>query len=196
MTIITLFLAALAGYLFGAIPFGIVMAKVFGLGDLRAIGSGNIGATNVLRTGNKLAAFLTLILDAGKAGIAVLLAGALFGELAGLVAGLAAFVGHCYPVWLGFKGGKGVATFFGLIFAACWPVGVAAGATWLVVAALSRYSSLSALTASALAPVYAAALGGTLMVPFLIVLALLIFWRHTENIQRLLKGTEGKIGSK
>ncbi|MGB1264423.1 MAG: glycerol-3-phosphate 1-O-acyltransferase PlsY [Nereida ignava] len=196
MTIITLFLAALAGYLFGAIPFGIVMAKVFGLGDLRAIGSGNIGATNVLRTGNKLAAFLTLILDAGKAGIAVLLAGALFGELAGLVAGLAAFVGHCYPVWLGFKGGKGVATFFGLIFAACWPVGVAAGATWLVVAALSRYSSLSALIASALAPVYAAALGGTLMVPFLIVLALLIFWRHTENIQRLLKGTEGKIGSK
>ena len=196
MTIITLFLAALAGYLFGAIPFGIVMAKVFGLGDLRAIGSGNIGATNVLRTGNQLAAFLTLILDAGKAGIAVLLAGALFGELAGLVAGLAAFVGHCYPVWLGFKGGKGVATFFGLIFAACWPVGVAAGATWLVVAALSRYSSLSALIASALAPVYAAALGGTLMVPFLIVLALLIFWRHTENIQRLLKGTEGKIGSK
>ena len=196
MTIITLFLAALAGYLFGAIPFGIVMAKVFGLGDLRAIGSGNIGATNVLRTGNKLAAFLTLILDAGKAGIAVLLAGALFGELAGLVAGLAAFVGHCYPVGLGFKGGKGVATFFGLIFAACWPVGVAAGATWLVVAALSRYSSLSALIASALAPVYAAALGGTLMVPFLIVLALLIFWRHTENIQRLLKGTEGKIGSK
>ena len=196
MTIITLFLAALAGYLFGAIPFGIVMAKVFGLGDLRAIGSGNIGATNVLRTGNKLAAFLTLILDAGKAGIAVLLAGALFGELAGLVAGLAAFVGHCYPVWLGFKGGKGVATFFGLIFAACWPVGLAAGATWLVVAALSRYSSLSALIASALAPVYAAALGGTLMVPFLIILALLIFWRHTENIQRLLKGTEGKIGSK
>jgi len=196
MTIITLFLAALAGYLFGAIPFGIVMAKVFGLGDLRAIGSGNIGATNVLRTGNKLAAFLTLILDAGKAGIAVLLAGALFGELAGLVAGLAAFVGHCYPVWLGFKGGKGVATFFGLIFTACWPVGVAAGATWLVVAALSRYSSLSALIASALAPVYAAALGGTLMVPFLIILALLIFWRHTENIQRLLKGTEGKIGSK
>lgn len=196
MTIMTLVLAALAGYLFGAIPFGIVMAKVFGLGDLRAIGSGNIGATNVLRTGNKLAAFLTLILDAGKAGIAVLLAGALFGELAGLVAGLAAFVGHCYPVWLGFKGGKGVATFFGLIFAACWPVGLAAGATWLVIAALSRYSSLSALIASALAPVYAAALGGTLMVPFLIVLALLIFWRHIENIQRLLKGTEGKIGSK
>lgn len=196
MTIMTLVLAALAGYLFGAIPFGIVMAKVFGLGDLRKIGSGNIGATNVLRTGNKLAAFLTLILDAGKAGIAVLLAGALFGELAGLVAGLAAFVGHCYPVWLGFKGGKGVATFFGLIFAACWPVGLAAGATWLVIAALSRYSSLSALIASALAPVYAAALGGTLMVPFLIVLALLIFWRHTENIQRLLKGTEGKIRSK
>jgi glycerol-3-phosphate acyltransferase PlsY len=196
MTIMTLIFAALAGYLFGAIPFGIVMAKVFGLGDLRAIGSGNIGATNVLRTGNKLAAFLTLILDAGKAGIAVLLAGALFGELAGLVAGLAAFVGHCYPVWLGFKGGKGVATFFGLLFAACWPVGLAAGATWLVVAALSRYSSLSALIASALAPVYAAALGGTLMVPFLIILALLIFWRHTENIQRLLKGIEGKIGSK
>jgi glycerol-3-phosphate acyltransferase PlsY len=196
MTIMTLIFAALAGYLFGAIPFGIVMAKVFGLGDLRAIGSGNIGATNVLRTGNKLAAFLTLILDAGKAGIAVLLAGALFGELAGLVAGLAAFVGHCYPVWLGFKGGKGVATFFDLLFAACWPVGLAAGATWLVVAALSRYSSLSALIASALAPVYAAALGGTLMVPFLIILALLIFWRHTENIQRLLKGVEGKIGSK
>ena len=196
MTIMTLIFAALAGYLFGAIPFGIVMAKVFGLGDLRAIGSGNIGATNVLRTGNKLAAFLTLILDAGKAGIAVLLAGALFGELAGLVAGLAAFVGHCYPVWLGFKGGKGVATFFGLLFAACWPVGLAAGATWLVVAVLSRYSSLSALIASALAPVYAAALGGTVMVPFLIILALLIFWRHTENIQRLLKGVEGKIGSK
>jgi glycerol-3-phosphate acyltransferase PlsY len=196
MTIMTLILAALAGYLFGAIPFGIVMAKVFGLGDLRAIGSGNIGATNVLRTGNKLAAFLTLVLDAGKAGIAVLLSGALFGEIAALVAGLAAFVGHCYPVWLSFNGGKGVATFFGLIFAACWPVGLAAGATWLIVAALSRYSSLSALVASGLAPVYAAALGGTLIVPFLIVLALLIFWRHTENIQRLLKGSEGKIGSK
>ena len=112
------------------------------------------------------------------------------------MAGLAAFVGHCYPVWLGFKGGKGVATFFGLIFAACWPVGLAAGATWLVVAALSRYSSLSALIASALAPVYAAALGGTLIVPFLVILVLLIFWRHTENLQRLLKGTEGKIGSK
>ncbi|MGB0799881.1 MAG: glycerol-3-phosphate acyltransferase, partial [Planktomarina sp.] len=133
------------GYLLGSVPFGIVVARALGLGDLRQIGSGNIGATNVLRTGSKLGAALTLIGDAGKAGAAVLVARALAGEDAAQLAGLAAFFGHCFPLWLGFRGGKGVATYFGLLFALAWPIGIIAGAVWLITAAIFRYSSLAAL---------------------------------------------------
>ncbi|MEM8979455.1 MAG: glycerol-3-phosphate 1-O-acyltransferase PlsY [Pseudomonadota bacterium] len=184
------------GYLFGSIPFGIVIARAFGLGDLRKIGSGNIGATNVLRTGNKLAAFLTLILDSGKAGIAVLIARAFAGEDAAQAAGLAAFVGHCFPIWLGFKGGKGVATFYGLLFGLYWPLGLAAGATWLIVAAARRYSSLAALVSASTAPVWALLLGVPQTLVLLLVLAVLVFVRHAENIVRLQMGTETKIGKK
>jgi len=193
-----LLLLATAGlaYLLGSVPFGIVMARLFGLGDLRKIGSGNIGATNVLRTGNKPAAFLTLVLDAGKGGIAVLVARAALGEDAAQVAGFAAFLGHCYPVFLRFKGGKGVATFLGTLLALAWPVGLAACATWAAVAAVTRISSLSALVAAALAPVWALFLGRAEVMVLLGLLALLIFVRHAANISRLLAGTEPRIGKK
>ena len=185
----------LLAYVLGSVPFGIVMARVFGLGDLRKIGSGNIGATNVLRTGNKLAAFLTLVLDAGKGGIAVLAARATLGEDAAQVAGFAAFLGHCYPVFLGFKGGKGVATFFGTILALAWPVGLAACATWALVAAIFRISSLAGLLAAALAPVWAMMLGRGDTVVLLVLLAVLIVLRHGPNISRLIAGTEPRIGA-
>jgi glycerol-3-phosphate acyltransferase PlsY len=187
---------ALAAYLLGSVPFGIVMARLFGLGDLRQIGSGNIGATNVLRTGNRTAAALTLILDAGKGGIAVLIARALVGEDAAQVAGLAAFFGHCFPVFLGFRGGKGVATFLGTLLALFWPAGIAACLTWLLVAAVTRYSSLSALVAAVLSPLWAALLGRPEAALLCILLAALILWRHGENIARLRAGTEPKIGRK
>ncbi|WP_172326866.1 glycerol-3-phosphate 1-O-acyltransferase PlsY [Mangrovicoccus sp. HB161399] len=189
-------LAALCGYLLGSVPFGIVMARLFGLGDLRKIGSGNIGATNVLRTGSKPAAFLTLVLDAGKAAAAALIARAIWGEDAAQIAGAAAFLGHCFPVYLKFKGGKGVATFLGTLLAVAWPVGLAACATWLATAALLRISSLSALTAAALSPVWAWALGRPDMALLCIVLALLVFIRHRPNIERIIAGTEPKIGKK
>ncbi|MBL3560711.1 glycerol-3-phosphate 1-O-acyltransferase PlsY [Rhodovulum sulfidophilum] len=194
--LLLLALFGLCGYLLGAVPFGIVMARLFGLGDLRKIGSGNIGATNVLRTGNKLAAFLTLVLDAGKGGIAVLIARALAGEDAAQIAGGAAFLGHLFPVYLGFRGGKGVATFLGTLLALAWPVGIAACATWAAFAAAFRYSSLSALAATALAPVWAIFLGRGETVLLGAVLAVLIFIRHHANIRRLLTGTEPKIGRK
>ncbi len=184
------------GYLFGSIPFGIVIARLLGLGDLRKIGSGNIGATNVLRTGSKLGAFLTLILDAGKAGIAALLALVFAGPDAAQLAGFSAFFGHCFPVWLGFKGGKGVATFFGLIFALAWPLGLATGATWLATAAIFRMSSLAALICSVGAILWAWLLGAPQMILLCVVLAALIFWRHRENILRIQNGTETKIGQK
>ncbi|MEL7301058.1 MAG: glycerol-3-phosphate 1-O-acyltransferase PlsY [Pseudomonadota bacterium] len=187
---------AMAGYLFGAIPFGLVFARLFGLGDIRQIGSGNIGATNVLRTGNKLAAALTLVCDAGKAGFAVLLARALAAEDAAQLAGLAAFFGHCFPIWLQFKGGKGVATFIGLMLALHWPAGLAVCATWLIVAAIFRYSSLSALVAAVLSPILMASTGYGSGIALGIALALLILWRHAENIARLRAGTESKIGQK
>ena len=186
----------LLAYLLGSVSFGIVMARLFGLGDLRQIGSGNIGATNVLRTGNKTAAFLTLVLDAAKGGIAVLIAGALLGADAAQAAGLAAFLGHCYPVFLGFKGGKGVSTFLGTLLALSWPVGLAACATWAVVAALSRISSLSALMAAASAPIWALVLGLPDAVALLIALAVVIGLRHEGNIRRLIAGTEPRIGRK
>ena len=187
---------AIAGYLLGAIPFGIVTARALGLGDLRQIGSGNIGATNVLRTGSKLGAALTLIGDAGKAGAAVLLARALAAEDAAQIAGFAAFFGHCYPIWLKFKGGKGVATFFGLLFALAWPIGLAAGATWLAIAAMFRYSSLAALLAAALTPLWIVFLEFSNLFLLSLCLACVIYWRHRENIIRLIRGQEGKIGQK
>jgi len=189
-------LVAVAAYLLGSVPFGLVMARLFGLGDLRKIGSGNIGATNVLRTGSRPAAALTLILDAGKGGIAVLIARALFAEDAAQVAGFAAFFGHCFPVFLGFRGGKGVATFLGTLLALFWPAGLAACLTWLVVAGVSRYSSLSALVAAVLSPLWAYMLGRPEAVVLCILLAALIVLRHRDNIRRLRDGTESRIGQK
>ncbi|MCI2395416.1 glycerol-3-phosphate 1-O-acyltransferase PlsY [Aliiroseovarius sediminis] len=187
-------LVAVAGYLLGSIPFGIVMARLFGLGDLRQIGSGNIGATNVLRTGNKPAALLTLLGDAGKGGAAVLIARAVFAEDAAQVAGFAAFLGHCFPIFLSFKGGKGVATWLGTILALAWPVGLAACVTWLVVAVLFRISSLAALAAAALSPLWAALLGFAPYAGLSVALAVLIFLRHRANIERLITGDEPRIG--
>lgn len=188
-------LAALIAYLVGAIPFGTVIARLFGLGNLRDIGSGNIGATNVLRTGNKLAAFLTLILDAGKAGAAVLVARSILGEDAAQVAGFFAFLGHCFPVYLKFKGGKGVATFFGMLIALYWPLGIAAGAVWIFIAYTFRFSSLAALMASLMAPAIAWGLGRPDFLVLTVMLTILVWVRHSENITRLLNGTESKIGA-
>lgn len=191
-----LIVVALLAYLLGSVPFGVVITRMLGLGDLRAIGSGNIGATNVLRTGHKGAAAATLILDAAKGGVAVLIARAAIGEDAAQVAGLFAFLGHLFPVWLGFRGGKGVATFLGTLLALAWPVGLAACATWLATAALTRYSSLSALVAAVLSPVWALILGQGAMVALVILLAALVVLRHTANIARLRAGTEPRIGGK
>ncbi len=189
-------LVAVLAYLLGSVPFGLVITRVFGLGDLRKIGSGNIGATNVLRTGNKPAALATLILDAGKGGVAVLLARAMVGPDAAQVAALFSFLGHLYPVWLGFRGGKGVATFLGTLLALAWPAGLAACATWALTAAVSRLSSLSALVAAALAPVWLAVLGYPQMSVLAIALAAMVFQRHHANIARLRAGTEPRIGGK
>lgn len=196
-------LAAVGGYLLGSIPFGLVITKAAGLGDIREIGSGNIGATNVLRTGRKDLALATLLLDAGKAGIALLLARALAGDNnpyqieIGLTAGAAAFISHCFPVWLQFKGGKGVATFFGVLFAGVWPLGVISGITWLAVATMFRMSSLAALCAAAVAPIAALVAGFSWPeIIFSAAIAVLIFWRHSANIQRIIAGTEPRIGDK
>lgn len=184
------------GYLFGAVPFGLVIARMLGLGDLRKIGSGNIGATNVLRTGHKGAALATLLLDAGKGAIAVLLARHFAGETVALLAGAAAFLGHCFPIWLRFQGGKGVATFLGTVVALYWPIGLLACASWLLCAAISRISSLSALVAAVVAPVAAAVLGLWALSATLGFMTVLIVWRHSANIARLRHGTEPRIGSK
>ncbi|WP_319826182.1 glycerol-3-phosphate 1-O-acyltransferase PlsY [Thalassovita sp.] len=191
-----LILWAAIGYLLGSIPFGMVIAKVMGLGNLRQIGSGNIGATNVLRTGNKRAAVLTLLLDGGKGAAAVLLARAFAAEDAAQLAGGLAFLGHCFPVWLRFKGGKGVATFLGLLLGLAWPVGLAACATWLVTAFAVRISSFSALMAAATSTLWMVLLGHGNMVALGGALTLLIFWTHRANIARIRKGTEPKIGKK
>ncbi|HTH18241.1 MAG TPA: glycerol-3-phosphate 1-O-acyltransferase PlsY [Magnetospirillum sp.] len=191
-----LLVAAIGGYLLGSIPFGLVLTRMAGLGDIRQIGSGNIGATNVLRTGRKGLALATLLLDGGKGAIAVGLAWALAGQDAMLVAGFAAVLGHNFPVWLKFKGGKGVATTIGTLIAAAWPVGLAACGTWLVVAFLFRISSLSALVALALSPAFAWYFRGPETAAMAAGLAVLGFIRHKTNIQRLLKGEEPKIGSK
>lgn len=192
----TLGLVAALAYLLGSVPFGMVMAWLFGLGDLRQVGSGNIGATNVLRTGNKLAAALTLIGDAGKGGAAVLIARMLVGEDAAQVAGLAAFFGHLFPVFLVFRGGKGVATFLGVLIALAWPVGLACCAVWLAVAAAFRYSSLAALGAALSAPLWGLALGRPDIVGLAIALAALVVVTHRTNIRRLGAGTEPKIGKR
>jgi glycerol-3-phosphate acyltransferase PlsY len=191
-----LLLVALASYLLGSIPFGVVITRALGLGDLRRIGSGNIGATNVLRTGNRAAAAATLILDAAKGAVAVLLARAWVGPDAAQVAALFAFLGHLYPVWLQFRGGKGVATFLGTLLALAWPVGLAACATWAVTAAVSRISSLSALVAAGLAPVWLLIFGHGQMLALVMILAALVFLRHGANIARLRAGTEPRIGAK
>ena len=187
---------AFVGYFLGSIPFGIVVAHFMGLGNLRQIGSGNIGATNVLRTGSKLGAALTLIADAGKAGAAVILARVLATEDAAQLAGLAALFGHCYPIWLKFRGGKGVSTLFGLLFALAWPIGLAAGTTWLIVAAIFRYSSLAALMTALLTPLFVIILTQYQMLTISIAIIFLIFWRHRENIRRIISLKENKIGQK
>lgn len=191
----TLALAAFLGYLAGSIPFGVLITRALGLGDLRAIGSGNIGATNVLRTGNKAAALATLLLDGGKGAAAVLVARALAGEDAAMVAGFAAFLGHLFPVWLGFRGGKGVATYLGLALALAWPAGIAACLTWLVTAKLFRISSLAALVAAATGPLWLWLFGPPGSVWLGLALAFLVFIRHHANIRRLADGTEPRIGA-
>jgi acyl phosphate:glycerol-3-phosphate acyltransferase len=184
------------GYLLGSIPFGLLLTKAAGLGDIRAIGSGNIGATNVLRTGKRGLAAATLLLDGGKGAVAVLLVIWLGGQSAGLWAGLGAVLGHLFPVWLAFRGGKGVATGLGVLLAAYWPVGAIACAAWLLTAKLLRISSAGALAAFAVAPVAALALGRRPLALVALVIAGLIFVRHQANIRRLLAGTEPRIGSK
>jgi glycerol-3-phosphate acyltransferase PlsY len=195
-------IAVVGGYLLGSIPFGVIVMRAAGAGDPRAIGSGNIGATNVLRSGRKGLALATLLGDGGKGALAVLIAW-LATRHASLqtqalitsLAGGAAFLGHLFPVWLGFKGGKGVATFFGTLLAAAWPVGLAAAATWIVAAFLFRISSLGALVAAALAPLYALLMGRPVIAALAAFMAVLIYIRHAANIRRLLKGEEPRIGS-
>ena len=185
-------LAALGGYVLGSIPFGLVLTRLAGKGDVRAIGSGNIGATNVLRTGSKALAAGTLICDVLKGFVPALLAKA-WGLEAGVVAGFATFLGHLLPVWLGFKGGKGVATYIGVLAGLFWPAVIFFCATWLVVALIFKISSLSALVAAALTPVAVFVLGMPALVVPLSLVAVIIFWKHRENIQRLLQGQESKI---
>jgi glycerol-3-phosphate acyltransferase PlsY len=191
-----LFLLAAFGYLLGSIPFGLVVTRMAGLGDIRAIGSGNIGATNVLRTGRKGLAAATLLLDGGKGFVAVVWTQG-YGHGGVALVALAVFIGHLYPVWLGFKGGKGVATGFGVFYALAWPIGAVCCALWLAMAAIFRFSSLSALAAYAAAPALAYyfthSLPNTVLTA---VIAALVFWRHRANISRLVKGEEPRIGQK
>ncbi len=187
---------AALGYLLGSVPFGVVLARAMGLGNLREIGSGNIGATNVLRTGNKLAALLTLLLDGAKGAVAALIAYAVSGEDAAQLSGLMAFLGHCYPVWLGFRGGKGVATFLGLLLALSWPVGLACCATWALGALVTRMSSFAAIIAAVLSTVWVLLLGQGQLLLLAVVLTLIVLWRHRDNIARIRAGTEPRIGLK
>lgn len=184
------------GYLLGSVPSGMILARLMNLGNLREIGSGNIGATNVLRTGNKKAAALTLLFDAAKGAIVVLLARHLVGEDAAQLGGFMAFIGHCFPVWLKFRGGKGVATYLGILWAVSWPMGLAACVIWLIVAAIFRYSSLAALMAAGWMPVVVGFTDRGEMFVLTAVLCIAVYIRHTGNIMRLRKGTESKIGAK
>jgi len=187
--------AALLGYLLGSIPFGLLLTKLGGAGDIRDIGSGNIGATNVLRTGRKGLAALTLLLDLLKGLAAVLIARQLFPGFE-VFAAVSAFFGHLYPVWLGFKGGKGVATYAGILFGLNWPLGLIYGAVWIGMLLLTRISSLSGLIAAAAAPLAAVFFGSVTIVIPLVACSLIVFWKHRENIQRLMAGTEPRIGQK
>ena len=197
MTPLALAAALVIGYLLGSIPFGVIVTRAAGGGDVRNIGSGNIGATNVLRTGRRDLALITLLADAGKAMLAVAIVRALYGEDAGAVAGAAAFTGHLFPVWLRFKGGKGVATFFGVMLTINWEIGVIAGALWIVTAAVFRISSLAALTAVALTPLVMLALGQpAAFLAASLFMGVLVYIRHDANIRRLLKGQEPRIGVK
>ena len=189
-------MAALMGYLLGSIPFGLLLTKFFQAGDLRSIGSGNIGATNVLRTGRKGLAAATLLLDGGKGAVAVLLAAYWWAPDAAIVAGLMAVIGHNFPMWLKFEGGKGVATTLGVLLALSWQAGLAAMGTWLLVALTLRYSSLAALVAFAASPFYMFFLGDEHKAVLAALLAILGFVRHGANIKRLLAGEEPKIGQK
>jgi acyl phosphate:glycerol-3-phosphate acyltransferase len=187
--------ALLLGYLLGSIPFGVILTRLAGAGDLRQIGSGNIGATNVLRTGRKGIAAATLLLDLGKGAAAVLLARWLFPDQE-LLAAAGAFLGHLYPVWLRFRGGKGVATLMGIVLALHWPCGLVYAAVWLGLLGVLRISSVAGMAAAVSAPVSAAFFDQFDMVPLLLALALLVIWKHRENIVRLIDGTEPKVGSK
>lgn len=191
---LSLILALALGYMSGSIPFGLLLTRAAGLGDIRKIGSGNIGATNVLRTGNKAVAAGTLVLDALKAAVPVLVARHFWGEEAAMLAAVGAFLGHCFPAWLGFKGGKGVAVMIGSLLALAWPAGLIFCAVWLLIAVTRKISSLSALTAAATAPIFAYLYGTPWLALTVIVLALLLFIQHRENIARLIAGTEPTIG--
>jgi acyl phosphate:glycerol-3-phosphate acyltransferase len=187
--------ALLLGYLLGSIPFGLVLTRLAGGGDLRAVGSGNIGATNVLRTGRKGLAAATLLLDGAKGAVAVLIAQYINPDY-GVLGAAAAFFGHCYPVWLGFRGGKGVATYAGIALALLWPVGLVYAAVWLGTLAFTRYSSLSGLLAAIAIPVAAAWWGNVEVAILFIALTLVVIWKHRDNIGRLFAGTEPRIGQK
>jgi glycerol-3-phosphate acyltransferase PlsY len=203
-------LAVITGYLLGSIPFGLLLTRAAGLGDVRKIGSGNIGATNVLRTGDKKLAALTLLLDTLK-GTAAVLIGAWLGSWlaghesttaaplassAGLAGGLSAFLGHVFPVWLGFRGGKGVATYIGVLIGFAWTAALVFAVAWAATAFVTRYSSLSALVATLLVFIYLSVTGGPLVVPVIAAMSALLLWTHRENIRRLAAGTESKIGAK
>ncbi len=194
MTREMLFVLAL-GYLLGSIPFGFVLTRLAGKGDVRKIGSGNIGATNVLRMGSKWLAAATLILDCLKATAAILLAQLLFGQVTGIYAAAGAMIGHLYPAWLGFRGGKGVATLLGVLIALLWPAALVYAGVWIFLLATLRISSLAGMTAAITAPISALALHSS-YVPMLLGFAVLVLWKHRENILRLKKGTEPRIGSK
>ena len=189
-----LFSACAFGYLAGSIPFGILISKILGLGDLRKIGSGNIGATNVLRTGNKLAAFLTLLFDFSKGICAVLIVRQFFSEDAVQVSAFSALVGHCFPIWLTFRGGKGVATFLGVTIALSFIIGIICCFVWLFVAVVRKMSSLASLTSSASAPIAAIFLDHPNTILLLVLLMSVVFFRHKQNIDRIIKGVEPKIG--
>src|SRR5581483_6800353 len=194
-------LGLVIGYLLGSIPFGLILTRLAGTPDLRSIGSGNIGATNVLRTGRKGLAAATLVLDALKGTAAVIIAGYLGGPEAAMLAGLGAFLGHLFPVWLKFRGGKGVAVYIGILIGLFWPAAIAFCVTWLATAVITRYSSLSALIASLVTPIFVWWFGypwfdHPALAAFLAVLSVLLFYMHRANISRLLAGTEGKIGQK
>jgi glycerol-3-phosphate acyltransferase PlsY len=189
-------LAFIIGYLFGSIPFGLVLTRLAGTPDLRSIGSGNIGATNVLRTGRKGLAAATLLFDALKGTVAVIIAGSAGGPNAAMLAALGAFLGHLFPIWLKFRGGKGVAVYIGVLLGLFWPAAVVFCVIWLTTALVTRYSSLSALVASFVTPLFLWWLGHAALASLFTVLTLLLFFMHRENIKRLQAGTEGKIGEK